>query len=69
MSNSKTEISYKNQKAIREIAAGDARVITPDNPLIIDYAPASFDNLDIQGGSIYTQTRTQVTIFKLTKTS
>ena len=70
MSNSKSNfISFKGESAIVEVSDGDTRTVTPDNPLMIDYSPASFDDVDIQGGQIYTTVETTVTFKKLTKTS
>jgi hypothetical protein len=70
MSNSKKNfISFQNEKAIVQVSESDARIVTPTDPLVIDYTPASFNDIEIQGGSIYSTTRTQVTIKKLTKTS
>lgn len=70
MSDSKSNfISFVNEKAIVEVSDGDTRTVTPDNPLVIDYTPASYDDVDIQGGQIYTTINTTVTFKKLTKTS
>ena len=51
------------------VSESDARIVTPTEPLEIDYTPAEFLNVDIQGGNIYTKLKAQVTFKKLTKTS
>ena len=70
MSNSKINFkSFASEDAIIELNESDPRLVTPSDPLVIDYTPALFDDIDIQGGSIYSTSSTQVTIKKLTKTS
>ncbi len=49
--------------------ATDARVVTPDNPLVINEDPATFGAVDIQGGDILVQVKSTVTFASLVKTS
>ncbi len=84
MSNSEKEfISFKNEKAIIDASGQDPIVVTPDSPLIIRYAPAEFEAIVIDGGSIYVgnpppppppgarnmQSTFNVTVRNLTKTN
>jgi hypothetical protein len=48
----------------------NARIVTPTDPLYISYTPAIYDNIEIQGGQIYSRVdQGVITITKLTKTS
>ena len=62
-------ISFADSDAIVDVAVSDTRIVTPDDPLIINYTPADYDDVEIQGGQIYTQTTTTVNFTVLTKTS
>ncbi len=81
MDNSEKEmVSFKNEKGIIDASGQDPIVVTPDNPLEIRYTPATFGDIEIQGGSIYvgyapddsdlkTKNTFEVTIQNLTKTN
>lgn len=69
MKSKKNFISFSDSDEIIAVQETDPRVVTPENPLVINYSPAEFTEIDIQGGQIYTQVETTVTIRQLTKTS
>lgn len=56
--------------AFAEVAeGGNARIVTPTDPLIINATQMGLDEIEIQGGVISTVVETTVDINKLTKTS
>lgn len=59
--------SFAHQPGIIKLTTGEPTPITPGNPLIINFTPANFDAIEISGGQIYTQGKTDVTINSLTK--
>ena len=50
-------------------ADNNTRVVTPDNPLVINETNPVFDDVIIRGGEIFAQVATTATFKKLTKES
>lgn len=53
----------------QETAAEDTRIVTPENPLIIDETDVTFQHVVIEGGEILTEVPTKVRFVVLEKKS
>ena len=51
------------------VSGDTTRVVTPDNPLIINETNPTFDSVVIKGGEIIANVQTTATFHKLTKES
>ncbi|MCG8367928.1 MAG: hypothetical protein MJA27_31920 [Pseudanabaenales cyanobacterium] len=55
--------------AVITVAEGDARVVTPGNPLVINETEVTFENVVIEGGEIIANVQTVATFQRLEKVS
>ncbi len=59
--------NYAYEKDLIKSGYEDTIHVTPEKPLNIDYTPASYNDVIIEGGEIKTTVKTDVTFKKLTK--
>jgi hypothetical protein len=58
-----------NPAGVTDVSEGDVRVVTPENPLVVNEDPANFGAVQIAGGDILVQVKSTVTFASLEKTS
>ena len=60
----------KGSKSFSDVTLdGTTRVVTPDNPLIINETVVTYESVEIQGGEIIAEVNTRATFNELIKTS
>jgi hypothetical protein len=59
--------NYAYEKDLIKSGYEETIHVTPEQPLIINYTPASYNDVIIDGGEIKTTVKAEVTLKKLTK--
>lgn len=64
-----TQRRHERQERRDEPAAEDVRIVTPENPLVINETDVTFEHVVIEGGEILTEVPTKVRFGILEKKS